>query len=301
MAGPWDSMMKKMIGANPEHFVQWLRSDAIFIDTVDIELKNQHRFADALLLIEKVRKGGEHRRGLLQIECQTYHDPEMEERLLEYNVLASRQYKLPVYSYVMYLTKDGEVAQPPYIRTFLDDEEIHHFWYRAVEVYNEKAETLMQIASLGVLPLVTLTKGGKRTEVVQAMIDRLVAAEEYDLLAIAQVMGGLAFKRGSEQESFRRKFSMYQDMLRKSWVYEEIGQEFLEKGREKGREQALHETLITYVQARFPRLVVLAKQQTNSITDPTTLNHIMSTLFTLQTPEEVERYLLTLGSDATKN
>ena len=106
---------------------------------------------------------------------------------------------------------------------------------------------------------------------------------------------------------------MYQDVLRESWVYQEIGQEYLEKGLEKGLEQglkqglekgieqALHQTLMIYVETRFPQLVVLARQQTGFITDVKLLNQIMSTLFTLQTPEEVEQYLRTLGNDATKN
>jgi predicted transposase YdaD len=98
---------------------------------------------------------------------------------------------------------------------------------------------------------------------------------------------------------------MYQDVLRDSWVYQEIGQEYLEKGLEKGRqqgiEQALHQTLMIYVETRFPQLVVLAQQQTGFIADVAVLNQIMSTLFALQTSEEVEQYLRKLGDDATKS
>ncbi|HEV7234775.1 MAG TPA: hypothetical protein VGN15_01255 [Ktedonobacteraceae bacterium] len=110
---------------------------------------------------------------------------------------------------------------------------------------------------------------------------------------------------------------MYQDVLRESWVYQEIGQEYLEKGleqglekgleqglekgRKQGIEQALHQTLMIYVETRFPQLIVLAQQQIGFITDVAVLNRIMSTLFALQTSEEVEQYLRTLGNDATKN
>jgi flagellar biosynthesis/type III secretory pathway protein FliH len=100
-------------------------------------------------------------------------------------------------------------------------------------------------------------------------------------------------------------------------VYQEIGQEYLEKGLEKGLEQglekglekgrkqgieqALHQTLMIYVETRFPQLVLLAQQQTGFITDVALLNQIMSTLFSLQTTEEVEQYLRKLGNDATKS
>ncbi len=82
----------------------------------------------------------------------------------------------------------------------------------------------------GLLPLLTLTDGGKRPEVVKEMIETLGSAQEFDLLAISQIVGGLVFKEGSEREWFRRRFHMFQDILRESWVYQEIGQEYLEKG-----------------------------------------------------------------------
>jgi hypothetical protein len=45
-----------MIRAKPEDFTKWLAADAVFIDTLDIELKSQHIFADALF---KVQEDGE--------------------------------------------------------------------------------------------------------------------------------------------------------------------------------------------------------------------------------------------------
>src|SRR5712692_7029550 len=56
MAGPWDSVAKRMIGANPEHFVKWLGSEATFVAALDIELKSQHIYADALLKVVKEEK-----------------------------------------------------------------------------------------------------------------------------------------------------------------------------------------------------------------------------------------------------
>jgi len=319
--------MKRMIGANPEHFVNWLFSDATFISAENIELKNQHRYADALLTVAKGTK-----RGLWHIEFQTYHDAEMAERLLVYNVMAFSQYQLPVSSTVVYLIDTGEIPTSPYTRTFLNDEAVHHFYYEIVKVWEEEAETILQMGR-GVWPLVPLTKDGKRPEVITALIERLAEAKAYDVLAMVRVVGGLVFQTESEREGFQRRFRMYQDVLRESWVYQEIGQEYLEKGLEKGLEQglkqgleqglekgleqglekglekgrkqgieqALHQTLMIYVETRFPQLVVLAQQQIGFITDVALLNQIMSTLFALQTTEEVEQYLRKLGNDATKS
>ena len=192
MAGAWDSMTKLMIGANPEHFTKWLAADATFVALLDLELKSKHLYADALLEITQ-----DEQPGLLHIEVQTYHDPEMQVRLLEYNVLASRQYQhLPVYSYVICLVKEANVADPPFTRRFLQGEEIHRFSYRVIRIWEIAAEGFLQLDWIGVLPLVSLTQGGKEPAIIRGMIERLAEAEAWDLLAIARLIGGLAFKKG---------------------------------------------------------------------------------------------------------
>jgi predicted transposase YdaD len=292
MAGPWDSVMKRMIGANPEDFVRWLASEATFVAALDIELKSQHIYADALLKVIKEEKPG-----LLHVEIQTYYDPEIQVRLMEYNFLASRQYDhLPVYSYVICLREEANVPDSPLIRRFLSEEEIHRFYYRVIRLWLIPAEVILQPRQIGLLPLVTLTWGGKQPEVVNEMVDRLAAAGEWDLLAMSNILGGLTFKKGPEREWFRKKFSMFQDILRESWVYQEIGQEFreegLEKGREEGRLQEQQEMLRDFLHLRFPETLALANQQTSNIKDPEALRTILTKLFAAQTIEEAKQILL---------
>ena len=199
---------------------------------------------------------------------------------------------------MIYLLDTGEIPTSPYQRTFLDDEAVHHFFYEIVKVWEQEAEMILQM-EMGIWPLVTLTRDGKRPEVISAMIERLAEVKAYDVLAMVRVVGGLVFKTEAEREGFQRRFR----------VYQEIGQEYLEKGleqglekgRQQGIEQALHQTLMIYIEMRFPQLIVLAQQQIGFITDVARLNQIMSTLFTLQTTEEVEQYLQKLGNDATKS
>ena len=294
MAGLWDSLMKRLVRRYARQFVRWLSAEAVFVRALDIELQNQQLFADALL--EVMLHGTS---ALLHIEFQTYDDADMEVRLQEYNVLASRQYEhLPVYSYVIYLRKVGEVAVSPLVRGFPDGEEVHRFFFRVIELWEVAAEVLLQAGWPAVLPLVTLTKGGKRHEVVKEMIDRLASAEEYDLLAIAQVLGGLVFKTGPELAWFRKRFSMFQDILSESWVYQEL----VEQGVEKERQQELQrqrQTIVGFVQRRFPEITALAEQQTAKITDPEMLQTVILKLLDAQTIEEARQILLNLDKDET--
>ena len=163
---------------------------------------------------------------------------------------------------------------------------------------------------LGLLPLVILTKGGKRPEVVNEMIEQLAKAQEYDLLALARLMGGLVFKEGSDESDwFKGRFHMFQDILRESWVYKEIGQEYfeqgieqgIEKGIEQGKLQGLREMLLSFVQKDFPEVMALARQQVDRITDPQTLQTIFYKFVDAQTVEEASQILLNLDQSQNKN
>ena len=104
---------------------------------------------------------------------------------------------------------------------------------------------------------------------------------------------------------------MFQDILRESWVYQEIGQEFLEKGLEQGLEQGReeerqrrlqgqHEMLASFVQAHFPEITVLAKQQTDDIKDPEMLQNAILRLLAARTVEEAQQILVSLNEDKQK-
>src|SRR2546427_7162788 len=87
---------------------------------------------------------------------------------------------------------------------------------------------------------------------------------------------GMAFKTEPERLWFRGRFSMLQDILKESWVYQEMKDEFFEQffgqGIERGREQERREELLRQRQAllvvtqkRFPKLVRLIKKEAESI------------------------------------
>ncbi len=282
MAGPWDHIMKRLIGANPKHFISWLLSGAVFVKSLDNELKSQHIYSDALLQI--IING---KPGILHVEFQTYDDPEMERRIMEYNMLASRQYDhLPVSSIVIYLRKQGKIATSPYIQKFSDGEETHCFRFKVIKLWEFPTEMIFQMDLVGLLPLVTLTESGKQPEAVNMMINRLSENKEMDLLAIASVVGGLVFNTEDEQEWFRKRFYMFQDILRESWVYQEIGEDFLNKERQK-EQLRLRQMLTTIVEIHFPELTTLAKEQAERITDLDALQQLTIQIVAAKGVDEV--------------
>lgn len=101
---------------------------------------------------------------------------------------------------------------------------------------------------------------------------------------------------------------MYQDILKESWVYQEIGQEFLEQGIEKGREeerlrevQRQSQMLMSFVQTHFPEITALAKQQTEKIKDPEVLQSVILKLIAAQRLDEARQILLDISRSETKH
>ena len=85
-------------------------------------------------------------------------------RLLEYNVLATREHKRRVLSCVIYLRKDSNIVESPLIWMTPDGRETLRFHFEVIKLWEMTAESVMQMRLVGLLPLLPLTKDGKRHE-----------------------------------------------------------------------------------------------------------------------------------------
>ena len=323
--GKWDSFAKHLFRLRPWQYVSWLMAGAVFLETLNVELKAQEVVADALL---KVLINGQ--LALLHVECQSYVDTKMSRRMLEYSVGAEHQYNLPVWSFVIFLRR-MKVPKPPYIRRFVDGRPSHHFFYTVIKLWEVPADALLDLDWDGFLPLLPFAKGGKKPIIVENMITRLAKSGDRDLLSLAFVYGGLAFKGPLEKARFRRRFAMFQDVMKDSWTYQEWMQEArelgLEEGFKEGREQGLqqgreqglqqgreqglqqgqeqehrkalqsHRQAVTdIVSKRFPRLGMLAAQQVEKMTDLDALRLVVVNVSVTDLEEIVRQFL----TDATQ-
>ena len=90
---------------------------------------------------------------------------------------------------------------------------------------------------------------------------------------------------------------MFNDILRETWVFQEVMQEGEEKGLKKGLED-LRQALLDVVQARFPELAFLARGQIAFIEDLEVLRSLIVKMSTAQTIEEAQQRLLEVGRGA---
>ena len=124
------------------------------------------------------------------------------------------------------------------------------------------------------------------------------------LLSIAYMLASLVFEKQSERAWLKRRFTVFQDILKESWAYQEILREGLEEGREQGLEeglQALRQTLVSFIEMHFPTIAPLAKEQSEVIKDPAVLQNLIVKLFTARTAEEARQYLVAAVRDEKQN
>ena len=310
MSKLWDDMLKRMFTANPQHFLNWLLPNAVVLHELSSELKTPTIADLKAQWSEKTRDlttdiqyvilwyGV---KTILHLEFQRRGDKEMGKRLWKYNVTTTINKGLPVHSIVIYLRKERKIEEPPYIDPLPNDQPHHIFFYQVVKLWEVPAEIFLQPGAEGLLPLVTLTQDGKRREVVDEMIKRLVATHNTNLLSMAFNFAALVYNKPVEQQWLIERFEMYKKDLEESWVYQKILGEGREEGRQEGQRETLRETLMGFLNARYPMLVELAHEQMSGITDIKTLQEIVNKVFYLQTAGEIEEYLLSLHDDAAKN
>jgi predicted transposase YdaD len=292
MAGRWDDIIKRLLRHDPQQLVSWLLEDAVFEAELSVEIKRRDIYADALykiLLNEQPI--------LLEVEIQSTNKKLMPERLLEYNIQASRANKhLPVLTCIIYLFDDGETPVPPYVKTLPNGYEVLRFNYIRIELWKLSTEEILQKGLVGLYPLLPLTANGKNLAVVDTMIEEIAPTGDKDLLTLAYTLAGLVFHDPEDQKKIKRSFAMLGDhILEKSWAYQEIKQEGRAEGVKQGLE-SLRKVLIGAVQAHYPAQVALATRKAHEINDPEILQAVILQLLTARHEDDVQHILLSIES-----
>ena len=287
--------MKRLFYEAPQDYVAWLLPGAQFEDSLSTELENETLYADLLFAV--ILNGI---RILLHIEFQRKRDPKMAERIWAYNHKASLKYECPVWSVAIYLKKDGTVANAPLMREMPNGRVIHRFDFDVMKLWEIPVEELKQKGLLGLLPLLPLTRGGAKREVIEEAIGELMPPGEEpkaELLALTYGIASLALENGADQEWLIRRFSTMFDMLRETRAYQELIQEGRKEGREEGKREALQETTLNIVKERFPKLIRVAKKQVAAIDDPEVFQQLILKLIGARTMNEAKQYLLAVDED----
>lgn len=298
--GDWDDLTKVLIRAYPQDLVSLVFRDAHYLADITNELKVRSIRADFMC---KVERNGE--TFILHVEFQKNSDVSMGERTWEYNCATTLVEKMPVYSFVIYLTEGGTIAESPYRTALKGGEPIHTFHYSNIFLWEMPPEVLKQKGLEGLLPLLPLTKGAEsaRDMVAHDMINGLRGAGKDDMLPLGYTVLGLVYRTEDDKQAIRRIFAMFEDTLENSWYYKEViekginigqqqgKQQGIEQGKQQGEVKAMRSMLIRVAETRFRDLLPLARQEAERSTTAAALNAKVDRLLLAKTVEEARKAL----------
>jgi predicted transposase YdaD len=285
---PWDDSMKLLVRQDPQSLVSFLVPDAVFEGMEDRELQAAPSVTSDTLY----RITWQGKQVILHVEFQLKHDPEMGERLWHYNALTHIHTKLPVYSVVIYLLEDKPLVESPYVIWLPNGQPTQRLDFETMKLWEVPPEAIEQPGLLGLLPLLPLTKGGKNRETVLRMIDKLKEKGTRDLIVVGYACSCLVFTVEDELKWLKGEFFKMQDILKDTWVFQEIGKEARKEGLEEGREEELCNILIRITTLRFPDLVSQAQKQAEQAKSPEQLRTMIDRLVTASTDQEARDALM---------
>ncbi len=294
---PYDNGVKRLLALCAQDFLDWLAPGAIF--TGKRSETYQSLTIEADILHEGVWYDNNE---LFLVEIQSTPDGNIEQRLLEYSVLAHRYHKRFVNVYVIFLRDGGTTLKPPLVRKRADGRDGLVFHYDVIIMRNIAAQDLLERAPRGVWPLIPFAAGGSQPEVVDTVLTRFTSAPDEitrELLSLTALFASLAFTDPQDRQWLERRLAMLEDILSEAPLYKSLiargKEEGLEEGREKERERQLHssrEMLLTLFGKRFPNLSPKAQEILLTINNPDVLQNLILNVAVAQNEKEAEQYLL---------
>ncbi len=291
---PWDTHMKLLFTEASQAFVTWLIGDAHFVQVVSPELENETIFANILSEI-----GIEGQKALLHIEFQKKRDQEMAKRLWEYNVRGTIKYDCPVWSCVIYLSRDDTIEARYHIE-MANGWPIHRFDFSVVKMWEIPTQEFLQTGLRDLAPLLPLTREGQRREVIETAIGLLDPPDgerKGELLTLMYGLASLVLASQADQDWLVWRFGMLYDILKDTYAWKDMArvaqqealQEEQQKGLQKGLQEGLRLAVLEMVEARFadPALVEQTRAHVARITDFETLRRLVVKAALLQKAEEL--------------
>jgi hypothetical protein len=302
----WDNSLSTLVNSHPQAFLDLLLPGAVCLHHHRTKLSGTQRQPDAVLEVERYGEIF-----IFNPELQSSQDKEIAERLLLYHMLLWSQHRskdrsLPVRSCVVSLWKRAKVAASPLLWTQPGEPpgqqvERIRFSYETIEMWEKHPEDILDLGHAVLYPLLPLTKGGATQKIVKEMLDLLSGEQHFDFAVIGFLFATRTFqlfKQFSDLEWLQERFHHMHDFLRESPAYEWILTEGREEGREEEKAQGLaqmRQTVVEFVQERFPALAQLAEEIVATIDNLAQLGRLSIKLGGAQSAEQARQILIELA------
>ncbi len=232
MAPKADIGSKRLISLDPQGWTRWITQnpEAIFQEILNSKFEWVSREGDVLIRAWDPDLG----EFLIANEIQLRYSPKMPRRMRAYAALAEEKYQLPVYPVLVVILPGPEGIPAQYTSTIRDLEARQD--YKVIQLSEVEAEVVFSEPLPTLLPFVPIMQGGEQEGVIRQALQTLqrdpVLSEMEPLLAFFA-----RFVLSSEVVAQIMRWDMA--VLRESPWYEEIRQEGIQLGEERGKLQAV--------------------------------------------------------------
>ena len=252
----YDITMKRLTAEFPEDYVRFALGVERFsvapldVASVDKELPSLLREVDFAARVQV-----EGKEFILLLESQTWWERAFPERMFFYVARLREQYRLPVYPVALFFRFRGKVVSEWGMEAL--GEEVVRFRYRAIRLWEAKAEKILEAKLSGLYPLLPLMEWGDRSgEEVLATSARLIEEGIVDGERRADAYVGLMVLAGMKYGTeLVRRILRRREIMLESPVYREILQEGEERGKvlgwEQGHREGLSEAIALGLELKF--------------------------------------------------
>ena len=303
----YDTCLKDWVDLQPADILPVLLPGTIYERTLNVEISRSMMRADRVFKI--LYCGEEH---VLHLEFETGTDRDLRSRLLVYNSVLYRDYKLPVISIVIYPFLVEQATSPLCIMS--SGEEIFTFKFRTLPLFTWEAEQFVQEHRACMYPLLP-AMNGVHAELISQVMQELTELYCEDQVSLAQQFSWMSIllERTStvtdlEKSRIEERLSMFEQLWNESprvqqmkkqfreeadqrvererqklqkEAHQKIEQELLKLQQEQLRLQQEAEqerlkirrsALVRFIHGRFPDLTDFAQQQVERIDQPAALD-----------------------------
>lgn len=254
MSKPADIGSKRLIGLNPEGWVEWV-TDIPDIQYIGIESTSFEWVSRETDVLVRVRSP-QHGEFLIVNELQLYYNAKLPRRMQAYAALAEEKYQLPVYPILVNLLKPDRKRPIPtrYESEFGGMKALRE--YKVINLWEIEVQTILNRPIRALIPFVPLLKGGNDAIVVREAQKILRADQQLqDFETLLIFFASFVLDTNIVQQILRWDMAIleaspfYQE-LRKT-VFQEGIEQGLERGRLEAQQQERRKTVEILLQLRF--------------------------------------------------
>jgi predicted transposase YdaD len=226
------------------------------ITPLERELRISTRLPDQPYCVTSAR--GER---IVHVEAESWWKNVMPKRMADYGAREWMKYKLPVECFVLLLTDRGLPHKPrTTARINAGDVQIT-VQFRIVQVSQISARQMLRLRREYLLPFVPLMKRTRQDKETSARLITEIEDEEQrnELSLYFSVFSGVTYNGGDLLDLVGKNRMAVMELMKESWVYQDIVKKGRDEGRVEGQQEILQDTLRQHIARRFPNAKVARK------------------------------------------